>query len=55
MRIEQKKHRQKGEGPSAMDTATPANPDPVVMLIVRLLQPSPMTNNRILLTNRASA
>jgi hypothetical protein len=55
MRVGQRKHRQKGERPSASDTAAPANPDPIVMLIVRLLAPSPMANNRILFANRASA
>jgi hypothetical protein len=55
MRVGQRKHRQKGEGLSAPDTAATANPDPIVMLVVRLLPPSPMTDNRILFTNRASA
>jgi hypothetical protein len=55
MRVGQRKHRQKGEGPSASDTAAPANPDPIVMLVVRLLAPPTMTNDRILFTNRASA
>ena len=55
MRVGQRKHRQKGEGSSASDTAAPANPDPIVMLVVRLFAPSTMTNYRILFTNRASA
>ncbi len=55
MRVGLRKHRQKGKGPSASDTAAPANPNPIVMLIVRLLAPSTMTNNRILFANRASA
>jgi hypothetical protein len=55
MRVGQRKHRQKGEGPSATNTAAPPNPDPIVMLVVCLLATSTMTNNRILFTNRASA
>ena len=55
MRIGQRKHREKREGLSASDTAAPANPDPIVMLVVRLLAPSPMANDRILFANRASA
>jgi hypothetical protein len=55
MRVGQRKHRQKGEGRPAAYAAAPTNPDPVVMLIVRLLAASPMTNNRILFANRASA
>ena len=54
MRVGLRKHRQKGEGPSAMGTATPTNPDPIVMLIVRLLAPASVTDDRIALTNRAS-
>jgi hypothetical protein len=55
MRVRKREQREKGEGPSASDTAAPANPDPIVMLVVRLLAPATMTNDRILLTNRASA
>ena len=55
MRIGQSEHRQKREGLSASNTAAPANPDPIVMFVVRLLAPSPMANNRILFANRASA
>jgi hypothetical protein len=55
VRVGQRKHWQKGEGLSAPDPAATANPDPIVMLFVRLLPPSPMTNNRILFTNRAAA
>jgi hypothetical protein len=55
MRIGQRKYRQKGERPSATDAAAPANPDPVVMLVVSLLAASPVANDRILFANRASA
>jgi hypothetical protein len=55
MRVGQGKHRQESEGSSASDTAAPANLDPIVIRVMRLLAPSAMTNNRILFTNRVSA
>jgi len=55
MRVRQRKHRQKRERRPTLSAAAPANPDPVVMLVVRLLAPSTMTNDRFLFTNRTSA
>jgi hypothetical protein len=55
MGVRKREYRQEGEGPPASHTAPPANPDPIVMLVVRLLPPPAMTNNRILFTYRASA
>jgi hypothetical protein len=55
MRVRKREQWKEGEGRPAASAAAPANPDPVMMLVVRLLAPTPMTNNRILLTNRASA
>jgi hypothetical protein len=55
MRIRKRKHRQEGEGPSASNTTPPANPDPVVMLVVSLLAPTAVADDRLLFANRASA
>ena len=55
MGVRERVHRQEGEGPSALDAAAPANPDPVVMLFVRLLAAAPVTDDRIALTNRTMA
>src|SRR4051794_7952399 len=55
VRVGERKQRKKSEGRPAPSAAAPANPDPVVMLIVCLLAPAAVTNDRSLLTNRASA
>ena len=38
-----------------MDTAATANPNPIVMFIVRLLAASAVTDDRVPFANRASA
>ena len=55
MRIGQRKHRQKGEGLAAASASAAADSNPVVMLVVRLLAPAPVTNDRVPLTNRTMA
>jgi len=55
MGVRKRKQREKGERLAALGATAPTNPDPVVMLIVRLLAPSTMTDNRILFTNRTAA
>jgi len=55
MRIGQRKHRQKGEGLAAASASAAADSNPVVMLVVRLLAPPPVTHDRIPLTNRTAA
>jgi hypothetical protein len=53
--VRKRKQWKKRERRSAVRAAATPNPDPVVMLVVCLLAPSPMAYDRILLTNRASA
>jgi hypothetical protein len=48
------KRRQKGEGLPATRTKAAADPNPVVMFIVRLLAPATVADDRIAFTNRAS-
>jgi len=55
MRIGQRKYRQESVGRPAAYATAAANPNPVVMLVVRLFAPPAMTDNRILFTNRAAA
>jgi len=54
VRIRKRKRRQEGEGLPATGAETTTDPDPVVMLIVRLLAPTSVANDRIALTNGAS-
>jgi len=54
MRVRERKQRQEGEGLPATRAATALDPDPVVMLVVRLLAAASMADDRIALTNRAS-
>jgi hypothetical protein len=51
--VRKRKQRKEGEGLPAARTTTAANPDPVMMLIVRLLAAPSMTDDRIARTNRA--
>lgn len=53
MGVRERKQRKEGEGLPAARATTAANPDPVVMLIVRLLAAPSMTDDRIARTNRA--
>ena len=53
MGVRKRKQRKEGEGLPATRAATAPNPDPVMMLIVRLLAAPSMTDDRIARTNRA--
>ena len=53
--VRERKQWKKGEGLPATGAATPTNPDPVVMLVVRLLAAAPMADDQIASTNRASS
>ena len=55
LRVRKREHRKESKGLPTAATAAPANHDPVVMLVVRLLAPTPMTNDRIAFADRASA
>jgi hypothetical protein len=52
--IWERKQREKGEGLPATGAATPTDPNPVVMRIVRLLAATSMPDDQIAFTNRAS-
>lgn len=52
--VRERKQWKKGEGPPATGAATPTNPDPVVMLVVRLLAAASMTDDGIAFTSGAS-
>ena len=55
MRVRERKQRQEGEGLPATGAAAATDPNPVVMLVVRLLAAASMTDDRIALTNRGTA
>jgi len=55
MGVRKRKQRKKGKRRAAVRAAATPDPDPVVMLVVRLLAPPTVPNYRILFTNRASA
>jgi hypothetical protein len=55
MRIREREHRKKREGLPAIGAATAMDPNPVVILVVRLLKAPAMTNDRIPFTKRTSA
>ena len=55
MRVRKRKQRKEGECNPAPDAATAMGPNPVVILVVRLLPAAAMTNDRIPFTKRASA
>jgi hypothetical protein len=52
--VREGKRRQEGEGLPTTGTETATDPNPVVMLVVRLLAASPVANDRIALTKGAS-
>jgi hypothetical protein len=52
--VREGKRRQEGEGLPTSGTETATDPNPVVLLVVRLLAPAPVANDRITLTNGAS-
>jgi len=53
MGVRKRKPRQEGEGLPAIGAASAADANPVVMLVVSLLAAASMTDDRIVLTNRA--
>jgi len=52
--VREGKRRQEGEGLPTTGAETATDPNPVVLLVVRLLPPAPVANDRIALTNGAS-
>ncbi len=52
--VRERKRREEGEGLSATWAATAPDPNPVVMLIMRLFAASSVTGDRIAFTNGAS-
>jgi hypothetical protein len=55
MAVGRRKRRQEGEGFAAAVAKTAANPNPIVVLIMSLFASATMTDDGILLTNRAPA
>ena len=55
MSVRKREQRKEREGLPAIGAAPAMNPNPVVMLVVRLLTAAAMTNDRIVFTNRTSA
>lgn len=55
MGVRKRKQRKEGERLPANRTAATPNPDPVVILVVRLLAAMPVSHNRIALTDRTQA
>ena len=55
MRVWEREHRKKSKRRPAIGAATAMNPNPVVILVVRLLAAAAMTNDRITFTNRTPA
>ena len=55
MAVGRRKRRQEGEGLAAAVAKTAANPDPIVVLIMSLFAPAPVTDDGILHANRALA
>jgi hypothetical protein len=53
--VRERKWRQEGEGLRATRTATAPDPNPIVMLIVRLLAAASVADDRITFTNGASS
>lgn len=54
MGVRERKGREESEGFAATGAVATPDPDPVVMLIVRLLAAAPMADDRIALTNGTS-
>ena len=55
MGVRERKQWKKSEGLPATSAATPTNPDPVVMLVVRLFAAASVADDRITFTSRASS
>ena len=54
MRVRERKQWKEGEGLPATVAETAPDPNPVVMLIVRLLATAPVADDRVVCTNGAS-
>jgi len=54
MGVRERKQREEGEGLAATGAATATDPNPIMMLIVRLLAAPPVADDRIAFTSRAS-
>jgi hypothetical protein len=54
VRVRERKQREEGEGFAATVAKAAADPNPVVMFIVRLLAAASVTDDRIAFANRAS-
>ena len=54
MGVRERKRREEGKGLPATGAETATDPNPVVLLVVRLLAASSVANDRIALTNGAS-
>jgi hypothetical protein len=55
MCVRKREQRKEGEGLPAIGASAAMDPNPVVMLVVSLLAPASVTNDRIAFTHRASA
>jgi len=55
MRVREREHRKECKGHSAINAAAAMDPNPVVMFVVCLLAAPSVTNDRIPITDRASA
>ena len=55
MRVGKRKHRKESERRPAVGAATAMDPDPIVMLVMRLLAATSVANDRIAFTNRTEA
>ena len=55
MRVRKREHRKKSKGRPAIGAAAAMDPDPVMMLVVRLLAATSVANDRIAFTNRTQA
>ncbi len=53
--VRKREQRKESERLTAPSAAAPSNPDPIVMLVVRLLAATPVVNDRIPFADRASA
>ena len=55
MRVGKREHRKESERRPAVGAAPAMDPDPIVMLVVRLLAATSVANNRLAFTNRTQA
>jgi hypothetical protein len=55
MRVGKREQRKEGERRPAVGAAAAMDPDPIVMLVMRLFAATSVANNRIAFTNRTQA